>query len=70
MKINTDEYKDGDRVVINAELDDGDGWYWKLKKKKATIYFDEYGFHVKTDEGDRVAKLDITAIKRLSEPAT
>ena len=66
MKINTDEYKDGDRVVINAELDDGDGWCWKLKKKKGTVHFDKYGFHIKTDEADKVTALDITAIKRIN----
>jgi len=66
MKINQEEYTHGERVNINAELDDGDGWYWKIKNKKGTVIFDEYGMHIKTDEGDKVYPIDLSKIIKLT----
>lgn len=66
MKITQNQYSDGQRVIISCELDDGDGWHWKLKNKKGTVCIDEYGMHVKTDEGDKVVPLDITKIKLIT----
>ena len=66
MKIVQEEYQDGERVLVSYDQDDGDGWSWKLKNKKGTVIFDEYGMHIKTDEGDKVRLIEITKIKKLT----
>jgi hypothetical protein len=66
MKIVQTDYSNGERVCISADLDDGDGWSWKLKNKKGTVHIDEYGMHVMTDDGDKVVPIEITKIKKLT----
>lgn len=66
MKLLQADYYHGESVCINADLDDSDGWSWKLKNKKGTVVIDEYGMHVITDEGDKVQPVDITKITKIT----
>lgn len=65
MKLNLEEYQEGDKVELNYKEDDGGGWYWEYKKKKGTVHYDDQGFYVTTDVTKHVRTEDITTIKKV-----
>lgn len=64
MRKLKEDYREGDKVVVDYKEDDGGGWYYSYKKKKGTVHFDEQGFYVKTNATKHVRIEDLISITR------